>query len=202
MSSRRAPKCSWYRGLYVRCERVGVVHRSSAIFLIFLIFPVPRAKPPRPIRNFHIAVWECPLSADRKPNMVQVRYYSISSSAVVAPTTPSLTVAVVEETMKSGRVHRGVASTWLVRTPLPSQQREREREGNRPRESLNGRSVSALPPNQTSALIRFDDAQTGPEMPNLRESTSALRRETITYPPSSHHRTLYHRGVADDAQRV
>jgi len=46
---------------------------------------------------------------------LQVRYYSISSSPLAAPTTPSLTVAVVDGKTGTGRHHRGVASHWLSR---------------------------------------------------------------------------------------
>ena len=109
-------------GGFMYAANVWALFIVQAPFFSFFSFSCP----PCQTLLVRFAVWECPPSADRKPNMVQVRYYSISSSAVVAPTTPSLTVAVVEETMKSGRVHRGVASTWLVRTPLPSQQSERE----------------------------------------------------------------------------
>jgi len=41
------------------------------------------------------------------------RYYSISSSALHSPHTPSMTVAVVQGATGTGRMHNGVCSTWL-----------------------------------------------------------------------------------------
>lgn len=45
---------------------------------------------------------------------LQPRYYSISSSIRAAPERLSITCVVVEEWMPSGRLHRGVASTYLA----------------------------------------------------------------------------------------
>lgn len=45
---------------------------------------------------------------------LQPRYYSISSSPAVHPKSIHITCAVVHEAMPSGRVHEGVASTWLA----------------------------------------------------------------------------------------
>ncbi|HZS00814.1 MAG TPA: cytochrome P450 [Chloroflexota bacterium] len=49
------------------------------------------------------------------------RYYSISSSPLVAPETCSITVGVIEGPARSGHgVYRGVASTFVARRPLDS----------------------------------------------------------------------------------
>ncbi|KAG7669862.1 hypothetical protein Ndes2437B_g06058 [Nannochloris sp. 'desiccata'] len=45
---------------------------------------------------------------------LQPRYYSISSSPVVHPRSVHITAAVVKETMPTGRVHHGVATSWLA----------------------------------------------------------------------------------------
>jgi NADPH-ferrihemoprotein reductase len=45
---------------------------------------------------------------------LQPRFYSISSSPAAHPRAVHITCAVVEEAMPSGRVHRGVASTYLA----------------------------------------------------------------------------------------
>jgi NADPH-ferrihemoprotein reductase len=52
---------------------------------------------------------------------LQPRYYSISSSALASPLAVSVTAAVVRDTMPAtGRVHEGVATTWLARA-VPGQ---------------------------------------------------------------------------------
>jgi NADPH-ferrihemoprotein reductase len=46
---------------------------------------------------------------------LQPRFYSISSSATQHPRSVHITVAVVRDIMPSGRIHNGVASSWLAR---------------------------------------------------------------------------------------
>jgi NADPH-ferrihemoprotein reductase len=45
---------------------------------------------------------------------LQPRYYSISSSPVAHPRSVHITAAVVKDTMPTGRVHHGVATSWLA----------------------------------------------------------------------------------------
>jgi NADPH-ferrihemoprotein reductase len=45
---------------------------------------------------------------------LQPRFYSISSSPAAHPAVAHVTALVVEEAMPSGRLHRGVASSWLA----------------------------------------------------------------------------------------
>jgi NADPH-ferrihemoprotein reductase len=45
---------------------------------------------------------------------LQPRYYSISSSPIVHPRSVHITAAVIKETMPTGRVHHGVATSWLA----------------------------------------------------------------------------------------
>jgi len=49
---------------------------------------------------------------------LQPRFYSISSSPALHPTAMHITAAVVKDTMPTGRVHEGIASTWLQRSLL------------------------------------------------------------------------------------
>lgn len=46
---------------------------------------------------------------------LQPRFYSISSSPALHPRSAHVTAAIVKETMPSGRVHEGVATTWLAK---------------------------------------------------------------------------------------
>jgi len=49
--------------------------------------------------------------------LLQPRFYSISSSPKAAPRAIHVTCSVVQERKGTGRVHHGVASTWLGRLP-------------------------------------------------------------------------------------
>lgn len=49
---------------------------------------------------------------------LQPRYYSISSSAKLYPTTVHVTAVLVQYETKAGRVNRGVATTYLAQKPV------------------------------------------------------------------------------------
>ena len=49
---------------------------------------------------------------------LQPRFYSISSSPMMHPNTMHITAAVVKDTMPTGRVHEGIASTWMQKSLL------------------------------------------------------------------------------------
>ena len=49
---------------------------------------------------------------------LQPRFYSISSSPALHANVMHITAAVVKDTMPSGRVHEGIASTWMQRSLL------------------------------------------------------------------------------------
>ena len=49
--------------------------------------------------------------------LLQPRFYSISSSPKAHPRAIHVTCSVIEERKGTGRLHHGVASTWLGRLP-------------------------------------------------------------------------------------